>query len=116
RQRDLLDKGGRGGAGRVAAGRGPVQPRMRLSVDAAIPYRYAPMSNRLIQVGADRLTLNAAGDTIADHDGARRFPYDAAGHLSAVYDHHHWIATYRYNEPPRGSRRLFGLSHAATAA
>ncbi|HQU17313.1 MAG TPA: RHS repeat-associated core domain-containing protein, partial [Gammaproteobacteria bacterium] len=64
---------------------------------ATIPYRYAPMSNRLIQVGADRLTLNAAGDTIADHDGTRTFTYNAAGRLSGVYEHHHRIAQYRYN-------------------
>ncbi|MHB1240590.1 MAG: hypothetical protein ACYC18_08810 [Gammaproteobacteria bacterium] len=74
-----------------------MQPRTRLSVDAAILYRYAPLSNGLIQVSEDRLTLDAAGNTVADQDGARTFTCDAAGHLSAVYDHHHWIATYRYN-------------------
>lgn len=62
-----------------------------------IPLAYTPDSNRLIQVGASPITLDAAGDTTSDSGGLRQFYYSPAGHLQWVSNLGLPIAGYLYN-------------------
>lgn len=58
---------------------------------------YVPNSNQLIQVGSKALTLDAAGNTISDTNGARGFYYSTAGHLQWIAEYGLPIAGYLYN-------------------
>ena len=61
----------------------------------AAAYNYIANSNRLIAVDGRTYKLDAAGNTLSD--GKRRFEYNAAGRLAALYVHDQLRATYEYN-------------------
>lgn len=58
---------------------------------------YAPDSNRLVQAGGTAVTLDVAGDTVADQGGERRFFYGLADHLQRITMDGQTVASYRYN-------------------
>lgn len=58
--------------------------------------QYTAASNRLVTLGAAALTLDAAGNTIADSGGLRKFYYGAAGRLQWVSQRGLPVAAYFY--------------------
>jgi RHS repeat-associated protein len=58
---------------------------------------YGSNSNRLLQLGSQTLTLDAAGNTTADNGGTRTFYYSPAGRLQWVAERGFPIAAYLYN-------------------
>ncbi|HCF3889203.1 TPA: RHS repeat protein, partial [Pseudomonas aeruginosa] len=59
-------------------------------------YQYAPDSNRLIAIGAQAVTSDAAGNLTQDR-AARKLAYDAQGRLQSVSLDGQQVAEYRYN-------------------
>ncbi len=60
-------------------------------------YGYSPNSNRLTQVGHKDVTLDAAGNTLSDQNGKRKFEYGQSGRLFKAYKERKLVATYLYN-------------------
>jgi RHS repeat-associated protein len=74
-------------------------------------YIYAPQSNRLTKVGNQTVTLDAAGNTLSDQNGARSFTYDPAGRLALFYSAG-GITQYRYDAQNLRTRKTVGFGTA----
>ncbi len=77
-------------------------------------HAYAAGSNRLQQRGAQTLTLDAAGNTLADRNGARAFGYDQAGRLATVSRDGVLRGTYTYNHLNLRTRKVSVTGTGAT--
>lgn len=75
-------------------------------------YSYQANSNRLIQVGHKDVVLDAAGNTVSDQNGKRRFEYLASGRLSKVYKERKQVATYLYNAQGQRTQKI--TKHSTT--
>lgn len=69
-------------------------------------YGYSPNSNRLIQIGHKEVTLDAAGNTVSDRNGKRRFEYLASSRLFKVYKERKQVATYLYNAQGQRTQKI----------
>jgi RHS repeat-associated protein len=67
---------------------------------------YANSSNRLEQIGSAAVTLDAAGDTVADNAGTRQFYYSAAGRLQWIAQYGIPISAYLYNGAGQRTAKL----------
>jgi RHS repeat-associated protein len=71
---------------------------------AGIPYSYDPNSNRLVQVGSESLSLDAAGNL--QGDALSSFAYYGSGRLKAVINGATGLTSYTYNVQGLRTRKV----------
>lgn len=74
--------------------------------DSAQSYSYGTATNRLVQVGASTVTLDAAGNTVSDQNGGRTFTYNSAGQVYQVRVGGKLNGTYTYNAQGLRTRKV----------
>jgi RHS repeat-associated protein len=77
-------------------------------------YVYAAAANRLQQLGAQTVTLDAAGHTLSDRNGARAFVYNNAGRLVQVTIDGTERGRYTYNAFGQRTRKIRTSAAGAT--
>lgn len=71
--------------------------RLTRTATTSSSYNYTPASNRLTAINNKKVQLDAAGNTVSDWQGRRRFEYNQRGQLSKVYLQNSVVASYTYN-------------------
>ncbi len=69
-------------------------------------YGYTPETNRLAQVGKKTVTLDAAGNTLTDQGGKRRYVYNQAGRLAGFLKEKQLKASYTYDYRGLRTRKI----------